>query len=62
MRTQDTCKEPKTCVHCDGIITTSTRRKVDGRMHKNLDCNIKEELKPSGLDELANAVEEWIKS
>ena len=62
MRIQKTCKEPKYCVHCDGIITTTTERKVDGRMHKHLDCNVRDELKVTSLDELASAVEEWINS
>ena len=62
MKIYSTWKEPKSCVHCDGIITTTAERKVDGRMHKHLDCNVRDELKVTSLDELASAVEEWIAS
>ena len=60
MKTQDSCKEPKECVHCDGIIATTAKRRVDGRMHRHLDCNIKEEFKRGDNELLTQLTNDWI--
>lgn len=38
MKIQESSKHPKTCVHCNNVILTTERRKVDGRMHRHLVC------------------------
>jgi hypothetical protein len=59
MRTQNTSKHPETCVHCNGVIPTTERRKVDGRMHRHLICP---RIKQDDNKALTKAINEWIKS
>ena len=56
MRMQASSKERKSCVMCDETIQRSEMRKVDGCMHRHLNCAVKKTKSHSFIGCLFNII------